>query len=208
MRNPGGAVVGFLFGAGLLGGGVLMLLFALTGVVSIGSETSHWSHRVLAGSFAVFVLLYSHSTLAWARDALRPLDVSTGGAARIALKGPAPRVGQPLEGSIVMLGPDEPGRAFYLELSCSRIDTETEDWRTITAFLQSRRIELAPCAAGLCLPFSFDIPLAAPHTGARGGIMRRGYAWKLAFYPASLEVIIGDPPHFHITVASAPHAHS
>ena len=155
------------------------------------------------GVLALFLCWIGFSTLRRARDAVRPADESSGGKAKIALKTAAPRVGLALEGSLRLLQDPTPGQVFRLELTCDRTYRPPEGKaRTETAFFAEQDVAAVQDAEGWGVPFRFDVPVTAPHTGAAGSPGNEVYGWRLAFYPA--DGVIAFPSSFALSLGAAP----
>jgi hypothetical protein len=122
-----------------------------------------------------------------ARRNLRPANESNDGKIRLELKAPA-RLGRWLDGEFVLLRGGQAGDAYDVRLACTRkvrkyrstVDSDNESYMaTEVRYDQRVHSEAVPAAAGLAVPFRFEIPAGMP--AHRSGHFMRSlqFQWKI-----------------------------
>jgi len=205
-RNPLGSIVGLALGIVLFGGGAILAAWAIMGMYEPDTArrwaavAAPYAPREIAEAFEHIVssglqlgiaaaaaaggilMMMGHSALGAFRVALRPLDMSDDGKARIKLANPPPRPGRPLEGSIVMNSEPSPDQVFKVHLRCARQAQSGGERELQCPFDKNLEAKPAPGAHGVYIPFRFDIPASAPASGV-GFFANSGYRWRLDVTP-------------------------
>jgi hypothetical protein len=159
------------------------------------------SHLPVVGVAAAVALLLAWSGLHRARVAFRPIDESQDGKGELRIATIEPRIGRPLEGTIMLRSAPSPGEEFEVTLT-ALTPAGTVAWRG------EQKARARPGAHGVNLPFRFDVPVSA----VPGGV---GHRWRLEFAPAgrkpllgrsAFDVRLGAPSEAEARMASAAHA--
>ncbi len=205
-RNPIGAVAGFVLGSVLFAAGAVVVAWVIAGLRDI-EDARRWAYRaasesprdlawwlrdvgdkasadgmVFFGIAGGVLLLLGHQLLGAFRVALRTLDVSDDGLARIRVASPPPRPGRAFEGDIRMKREPRADEAFTLALECIRREGTGSDASIEKAYSVTVEAKPAPGAQGLRIPFRFDVPEDAPAT-SYSLLASGGYRWGLAVKP-------------------------
>ena len=143
---------------------------------------------------ALLLLVFSFESFRHARPLLRPANESDNGKVRLDLAGPA-RLGRWLEGEVALLRGAREGENYHVRLRCSRrvyepaeSGDEDSSYRDDIKYEQRVRAKAVPSAAGLVVPFRFEVPIGMPASGFGG------FAWTLlvgrprAWFPARFPV--------------------
>jgi hypothetical protein len=224
-RNPVAAFIGYPIGAVLAGAGLVVgtwiavafykvelafdsLLWALTrsGIEltvppeQLANDMIQRGPLVVGGIAALIVFLMGTGALREARTALRPIDMSEDGKARITLNEDLARAGRAMEGSVRFVKDPTPGEAFTVTLSCRRSYKSGDDNKVENAFREEQEIQAQQDAQGWIVPFGFKIPAIAPASSYGRG-QTGGYRWQLAVKRA--KSFLASPAVFELQVAPA-----
>ena len=185
-RDPLGAFFGFALGIAFLALGIIVLGWVVLTNVAVekGFDVAMWAaqhspvplpvdpvdfgNRVInspsiwfIAAFGVMALMSAFGFLRGARGNARPAGVSDDGEARLELKGANPRVGETLEGEIVLASKDLVGQTYDIRVECRRLGgRHGSAYRT--DYEDSVQVLAVAGAGGARLPFRFEIPLTAP----------------------------------------------
>ena len=222
-RDLLGALVGFVFGIAFLAVAVVLLGWVVLTKVAVekGFDVAMWAaqhspvplsiepadfgNQVInspsiwfIAAFGVMALMSAFVFLRGARLGARPAGVSEDGEARLELKGANPRVGETLQGEIVLAGNDHVGQPYDIRVECQRLEgMRGSAYRT--DYSDSVQVVALAGADGARLPFRFEIPLTAPpsrpfeHLSLRDRrewqlVCARPKAWfRGSFFPLQVE---------------------